>query len=174
MVTSVALGHLSIALLVVPPLTLVVLRELLVRQRPRAWVVGLLLAALVCARCVISVEVLALMGIAVAVGVVAAAVLSWPRARAALPYAAQALAVAAAVAAVALAWPSWYLLAGPRHVSGVPFQGVQGVADGRLFHLWTRGRVPWRCRYREPPPAWWSGRRATSSASASSSWPWSP
>jgi hypothetical protein len=138
-VTSVAVGHLSIALLVVPPLTLVVVHELLVRQRPRAWVVGLLLGALVCAQFMISVEVLALMGIAVAVGVVATAVLSWPQVRDAFPYVVRALAVAAGVAVVVLAWPSWYLLAGPRHISGVPFQGVQGVANGRLFHLWSAG-----------------------------------
>jgi hypothetical protein len=138
-VTSVALGHLSIALLVVPPLTLVVLHELLVRQRPPAWVVGGLLGALVCAQFMISVEVLALMGIAVAVGVVVTAVLSWPRAREACPYALRGLAAAVGVAVVVLAWPTWYLLAGPRHVAGVPFQGVQGVANGRLFHLWSAG-----------------------------------
>jgi hypothetical protein len=102
-------------------------------------VVGLLLGTLVCAQFMISVEVLAMMGIAVAVGVVVTAVLSWPRARDVFPYVVQALAVAVGVAVVVLAWPSWYLLAGPRHISGVPFQGVQGVANGRLFHLWSAG-----------------------------------
>jgi hypothetical protein len=138
-VADIGLGHLSIALLVVPPLTLVVLHELFVRQRPRPWVVGLLLGALVCAQFMISVEVLALMGIAAVVGVVVTAVLSWSRVRDALPYAARALSVAAGVALVVLAWPSWYLFAGPRHLSGVPFQGVQGFANGRLFHLWSAG-----------------------------------
>jgi hypothetical protein len=138
-VTAVGFGHLSIALLVVPPLTLVVLHELFVRQRPQPWVVGLMLGALVCAQFMISVEVLAIMGIVVVGGVVVAALLSWSQVRAVLPYAVRALAVAAGLVVVVLAWPSWYLLAGPRHFNGAPFPGIEGAANGRLFHLWSAG-----------------------------------
>jgi hypothetical protein len=138
-VTSVALGHLSIGLLVVPPLTLVTLHEILVRQRLRPWVAGLLLGALICAQFLISVEVLAMMGIAAVVGTAVTGVLSVDRVKAALPYVVRALAAAGGVAVVLLAWPSWFLLAGPRHVAGVPFQGIQTLANGRLFHLWNAG-----------------------------------
>ncbi len=136
-VTSIGVGHLSIALLVVPPLTVIVLHEIAVQQRWRAWVAGVLLGALVCIQFMISVEVLAMMGIAAGIGIVAAGILSWHRVRVALPYVVRAVVVAGGLAAVVLVWPSWYLLAGPRHITGVPFKGAQAVANGRLFHLWS-------------------------------------
>lgn len=137
-VSSIADGHLSIALLVVPPLVVVLLHEICVRQEMRIRVAGLLLGLLVAAQFLISVEVLALMGIAAGAAVVAAAVGSPKRARATLPYASRAFATAALVAAVLLAWPAWFFLAGPRHIAGVPFS-IDAIANGRLFHLWNPG-----------------------------------
>ena len=137
-VSSVALGHLSIALLVVPPFVVVLLHEICVRQQMRAGVTGLLLGLLICVQFMISVEVLAIMSIAAGVGVIAFALGSPTRMRAALPYARRALATAFVIVVVLLAWPTWYLLAGPRHISGTPIVGVASV-DGQLFHLWSAG-----------------------------------
>jgi hypothetical protein len=138
-VSSVALGHLSIALLVVPPLTVLVLHEILVRQQIRAWAAGLMLGGLVCIQFMISVEVLALMGLAAAIGVAVAMVLSPHRVAAAWPYALRAVAVAAGVAVIVLVWPAWFLLDGPRHIVGAPFQGIRSGGDGHLFNLWNAG-----------------------------------
>lgn len=137
-VSSVALGHLSLALLIVPPFVVVLLHEICVRQQMKPGVAGLLLGLLICVQFMISVEVLAIMGIAAGVGLVVAAVLSPEMARAALPYAGRALGVALMIAVVLLAWPTWYLLAGPRHISGTPIAGIASV-DGQLFHLWSAG-----------------------------------
>jgi hypothetical protein len=138
-VSSVALGHLSIALLVVPPFIVLVLHETLVRQRIRAGWAGLMLGGLVCIQFMISVEVLALMGLAAAVGALVAVALSPHRVTAVAPYALRAVAVAAGVALIVLAWPAWYLLDGPRHIVGAPFQGIRSGGDGHLFNLWNAG-----------------------------------
>ncbi len=137
-VSSVALGHLSIALLVVPPFVVVLLHEVCVRQQMKASVAGILLGLLICVQFMISVEVLAIMSIAAGIGLIACAVASPKRTRAALPYAGRALSTAFVIAVVLLAWPTWYLLAGPRHISGTPIAGVASI-DAQLFHLWSAG-----------------------------------
>ncbi len=99
-----------------------------------------MLGVLICVQFVISVEVLAIMGIATGVTIIVAAAGSPRRIRSTAPYAVRALSTSIVVAAVLLAGPTWYLLAGPRHISGVPFAAAGTVANGRLFHLWSAGQ----------------------------------
>ncbi len=121
-VTELALNQLNIAFLAVPPLVVLVLADLLVTQRRAPWRNGLALAGLVVVQFFVSTEVLVITVVAAAVGVVlvvvGAAVTDpgaiGPRVRGAVSGAA----VAAGAAAVVLAYPLWFLLAGPAHLSG--------------------------------------------------------
>ena len=121
-VSELALNQLNIAFLALPPLMVLVLADLLVTQRRDPWRNGLALAGLVVLQFFISTEVLVLSGLAVLIGVVllvAWAALARPeelgvRLRPALSGAGIALGTSAAV----LAWPLWFLLAGPAHLVG--------------------------------------------------------
>jgi hypothetical protein len=121
-VTELALNQLNIAFLAVPPLVVLVLTDLLVTQRRPPWRNGLYLAGLVVVQFFISTEVLVITVLASVVGVVlllaGAAIVDrasiGPRARGAV--AASAVAVGASV--VVLAYPLWFLLAGPSHLTG--------------------------------------------------------
>jgi len=121
-VTELALNQLNIAFLAVPPLVVLVLEDLLVTQRRAPWRDGLALAGLVVVQFFVSTEVLV---ITVAVSVVGVALLVGgaavvepgaiaPRVRAAATGAAVAVGASAAV----LAYPLWFLLAGPSHLTG--------------------------------------------------------
>ena len=121
-VTELALNQLNIAFLAVPPLVVLVLADLLVTQRRTPWRNGLALAGLVVVQFFVSTEVLLLTVLASVVGVVLllagtavrdpAAI--GPRVRGAVT--GSAVAVGASV--VVLAYPLWFLLAGPSHLSG--------------------------------------------------------
>jgi len=138
-VDSVAQGHLSGGLLVVPPLMVVVLHEILVGQtRSAAWY-GIALGALVAAQFFISQEVLVITVLTAVVAVVVTAVVSPRRAVAAFPYALKALALAVVVAVVLLAGPVWYAVHGPQTIKGAVWSGEQVFAVGMLFQLWNPG-----------------------------------
>jgi len=121
-VTELALNQLNIAFLAVPPLVVLVLADLLVDQRRAPWRNGLSLAALAVVQFFVSTEVLLLTVLASGVGVVllvagAAAVdpaALGSRVRGAVTGAA----VAVGASVVALAYPLWFLLAGPSHLTG--------------------------------------------------------
>jgi hypothetical protein len=100
------------------PLALMLLDELLVRQRMRAWVLGVLIAALGILQFFIFTEFFATeVIIAVVVGGLLA-LLFREHVRDRLPYTMRALTVAAGVALVVLAYPLYLLLAGPDRVHG--------------------------------------------------------
>lgn len=113
-----AYGHLNVLLIVFPPVALLVLDNILIRQpgRPVRW--GLALGLLASAQFFTSTDVLASSAVIIVAGIAVLA-LARPRLVAAkLPYAAKAL-VAALVAFVALcAYPTWVLLLGPQHITG--------------------------------------------------------
>jgi len=121
-ITELALNQVNIAFVALPPLMVLVLSDLFVTQKRAPWRNGLTLAALVVVQFFLSTEVLLLCALAVAVGVtllVAWAALDRPeelsvRCRPAL------IGVGTALAAsvVALAYPLWFLLAGPAHLVG--------------------------------------------------------
>jgi len=137
-VDNLATGHVSVALLVTPPLMLMVAHQLLVTQRGRPWRPGVALALLLAVQYLISIEILAVTVLVGAVGVVTWAVVAPRTVVRRLPFAAEGLAWTAVVAAVLLAVPLWLTLAGPEHVSGSPWPGIQ-LQGNRLADLWNPG-----------------------------------
>jgi hypothetical protein len=122
LITELAYNQLNIGFLAIPPLLVLALDELLVRQRRSPYLMGAAVAGLVVVQFFVSTEVLLITAIA-AVAVVVLA-LGWaaagksadwrPKAGHALRGSATALAVSVAV----LAYPAWYLLQGPAHLTG--------------------------------------------------------
>ena len=121
----------------VPPLIVACLDELFIRQRRRPVAAGVVLGGLVVVQFFISTEVLAITAVTVSIGVVviaAYAALRSPqdlrrRARHAGPGAAMALLVAVPL----LAYPVWFALAGPAHLSGRVWPGVPPGYFGTRF-----------------------------------------
>jgi hypothetical protein len=138
-IDNVDQGHLGLALLVVPPLIVVVLHEILVRRQRSATWCGLALGALVCAQFLISQEILALTAMAAAVGIVTAALLAPRRSAEALSFALRAFGVAVVAAGLTLAYPVWYMLAGPETIRGSIWSGEQVLFVARAYQLWNPG-----------------------------------
>ncbi len=121
-IVSLTDAHLMLGMALVPPLVVLCLDEILVRQRWRPWIAGLALAACATVQLFVGTEMLVIITIGAAVGlvlVVAVAAL-WRRTvlieRA--PYALRALVIGAVASVVVLAWPAWFALAGPAHLAG--------------------------------------------------------
>ncbi len=138
-IDNVDQGHLGLALLVVPPLIVVVLHETLVRQRRSFRWCGISLALLVCAQFLISQEILTLTVMTAVVAVVVGAALAPRRAATAFAFALRSFAVAAGVAGVLLAYPVWFMLTGPQTIKGSIWSGLQVLFVARTFELWTPG-----------------------------------
>lgn len=157
-VQSVAQGHLTTGLLVIPPLIVAVLHELLVRQHWSPWWCGIALGTLVAAQFLVSPEVLAITAVMAVVGVTVSALVAPRRAAAAAPYALRAAWVACAVIALLLAWPMWYMLDGPEHISGPLWAGLQAIFVATPYQLWNPGTyrailVPFPDTVQGPPLA---------------------
>lgn len=116
-------GHIHLSFAVLPPLIFLVLHEILVRQTWRPWKASLLLAALISAQFFISSEVLTTTAMVAICAIVAVSVVGRGSLRSHLPYALSVLASAGAISAVVLAYPVWFGLFGPAHISG-PIQLV--------------------------------------------------
>jgi hypothetical protein len=110
---------LNLGMAAIPPLIVVCLDELLVRQRWRPIVTGLLLGLLLAVQFFIGTEILVLTVITAAIGVilvVAYAALRYPLVlRANARYAAVALGAAAITTLLLLAYPAWFAVDGPAH-----------------------------------------------------------
>ncbi|MGH9100962.1 MAG: hypothetical protein ACRDV8_12135, partial [Acidimicrobiales bacterium] len=130
-------AHLFLVAVFIPPMVLVLLDEIVVRQRHGAVRDGLLLGVLGVLQYFISPEVLAMTAI---VGICGVALLGLARpatVRARARHVVVASAVCALVCAAALAYPVWYELHGPQHVVGPPhplsfFAGFPGDLLGPL------------------------------------------
>ncbi len=126
--TSLEFAHLMTAALMVLPLILIALDEILIRQRHSAVWSGVLLGLLVFVQFFFSTELLAITALMVLVGIVALVLVGLIFDRAALagvaPHAANGLVVGLAVGGVLLAWPVWFALAGPAHLSGLVWPNV--------------------------------------------------
>jgi hypothetical protein len=122
MVTELALNQVNIAFLAIPPLIVLVLADLLVTQERSPWRNGLALAGLVVVQFFVSTEVLVITVLASLVGMVLLVVwvaISEPVALGLhVRNAGTGMAVATGVSVVALAYPLWFLLAGPAHLTG--------------------------------------------------------
>jgi hypothetical protein len=110
-------GHISLVLsAVTPPLALILLDEIVVRQRRHPLTLGALAAALAILQFFISQEVLLTEMIAAAIVIVVLAI-SYPhQVRAHFGFAVRTLGVAAVAALVVLAYPTWLQFFGPGHV----------------------------------------------------------
>ena len=133
---SLSDAHLMNGMLVVPPLVVACLDELLVRQRRRPVRMGVLLGLLLVAQFFIGTELLVIMGITGAIGVTLVVLYAAVGHREALRshahHALVGLGTGAGVAAGLLAYPVWFALAGPAHLSGPIwgslYLGVGGTA----------------------------------------------
>lgn len=138
-VTNDASGHIGLALLVVPPLMVVVLYDLWTGARP-ATRQGILLGVLAAVQFLISAEVLAVLLLAGAVGAVTLALVAWHPIKQRWHELARAAAVAALVALVLADFPLWLALFGPRHITGAPWNGL-AVEANRLSGLVDAGNT---------------------------------
>lgn len=135
--TSLADSHLMLGMLAVPPLVVVCLDELLLRQSRRPAAVGIGLGLLLVVQFFIGTEMLVIMMLLGAVGL--AVLLGhalWqrraPRADSVRP-AVVGLAWAAGIGSTLLAYPAWFALAGPAHLSEPVWGGeLIGVGGNQL------------------------------------------
>lgn len=111
-------AHLHLTFLVFPPLILLVLHELLVRQSWSLRRCGLTLAGLVIAQFFVSVEVLVITALTAAVALVVTAIVGRSEIRERVGYAWRGALLALAVTAVVLIYPIWLLDKGPGHIVG--------------------------------------------------------
>ncbi len=129
--SSLESAHLMTVALMLLPLILGVLDEIVVRQRHSAVAAGVFLGLLVFGQFFLSSELLAITAVVVAFSLLALLVAALVADRDLMrlaPHAATGLAVGLAVGGVLLAWPVWFALDGPAHLSGLvwPHVGVIG------------------------------------------------
>ncbi|HVX21238.1 MAG TPA: hypothetical protein VHB02_07815 [Acidimicrobiales bacterium] len=144
--SSLVTAHLMTASLAPLPLMLACLDELFVRQRRRPVPVGIALAVLATVEFFVSTELLVIAGMAAAIGLVLLAAYRAVvdradlvlRVRRALP----GVVAAVALSVVLLAYPAWYALAGPAHLSGEiwPNIPIVGGLEPRTFTGFSPGR----------------------------------
>ncbi len=120
-VTSLIFGHVSVTVLVIPPILFTLLYEILIRQQHSATRDGLFLAALLVVQFFISPEILVLCALFGVIGIVPVLVVGWRQLRVRAWHALPALALGVVVSAVLLAYPVWFGLRGPQAVTGVLF-----------------------------------------------------
>ncbi len=121
--TNLYYSHLNLTISPIPPLVVACLDEIVIRQRRRPVRMGVLLGLLVTLQFFLSTELLVIIVLAGAFGLVLiTAYAAWRRPQALRRHARFAfvgLAAGAIVAVVLLAYPAWFALAGPAHVSGL-------------------------------------------------------
>ena len=141
-VVNLAGAHLMTGVLVLVPLMVACLDELLVRQRRTAAKVGAVLGLLLSAQFFLGTEVLTIVVLFIAAGLVLlvayAALGHRDELAARAPHAGRGLGAAAAVALVLLAYPVWFALDGPAHLTGLVWPtippGGGGITLGNLWH----------------------------------------
>jgi hypothetical protein len=141
-VRELGVGHLHIGFLGILPVVFLLGDEILVRQRRSPISSGALLGLCVAAQFFTSLEVLAIAALVAALGVLVLAARHPREALARAPHAAAALGVAALVAGVLLAYPLWFLVAGPRHYAGELFAGTGSYAATVQAIVWPYGHSP--------------------------------
>ncbi len=117
--------HLQAAFLAIPPLVLLCLDELMVRQRYRPVPVGIALGALAAVQYLVSPEMLVFTALAALIGTILVVTYAARRQpdelRRRAPFALRGIGTGSAVAVALLAYPVWYALEGPRHTVGAPW-----------------------------------------------------
>jgi hypothetical protein len=137
--TSLEFAHLMTAALMLLPLILAVLDEILIRQRHSALWSGVALGALVFGQLFMSSEVLAICAVVTVICLIAlvatAAVLRPDELRRRAPHAARGLGVGLVVGVVLLAWPVWFALDGPAHLSGLLWKNLPLIGGVRAANF---------------------------------------
>ena len=130
-------AHLMIGMAAVPPLVVLCLDELLIRQRRSAVKTGVILGLLVTLQFFIGTEVLLMMavtGLAGLVVVVGYAAWQHPDAlKRNARYASVGLCAALVTAAILLAYPAWFALDGPSHFTGAIWQAFNLQSGGNTL-----------------------------------------
>ena len=124
--------HAQIFVAVFPPLLVLLLDEILVRQRRRAWLIGGLLGLATAAQLLTGTEVLAISVVMSVPALITLAIIFRARLRERLGYTLRAGAAALAVFAVLAGYPLYFLLLGPQRVSG-ELQGDIYMARPQAF-----------------------------------------
>jgi hypothetical protein len=140
-------AHLMVSMAFVPPLLVACLDELFIRQRRRPVTVGILLGLLVVLQFFLGTEMLAILVITGIAGVVLLVVYAAGRHRAELRrrgrQALIGLGAGALVVVVLLAYPLWFALEGPAHLSGLVWPtlapGLYGIGFADLIRLNSTG-----------------------------------
>ncbi len=127
------LGHIHLAFAVFPPLILLVLHDMAVRQKGNPYLRGLLLAGLLVGQFFVAAEVVVTVAVMGLVLIVMIAIVGRRTIRDHVAYLARALATAVVVSAALLAYPVWFYLRGPQHING-PLQ-VVGNFRADLFGI---------------------------------------
>ena len=132
--SSLEFAHLMTAAIMLLPLIVAALDEILVRQEHAAWKVGLVLAVLLFWQFFLSSELLAVLVMLVVIGIgilvligLAGGSAGRQRIRALAPHALAGLAIGAGVGAVLLAYPVWFALDGPAHLSGLIWPNIEAL-----------------------------------------------
>jgi hypothetical protein len=138
---NLAVAHLNVSFLAILPLMVACLDDLLVRQRRRPLFTGAALGLLVAAQFFVSTEVLVLAVLLGAVGLALLAAYCGLVCRGEVaghaPYALRGLGAASGVAALLLAYPLWFALLGPAHLSGLVWPSIKpGSGNLVLSELW--------------------------------------
>lgn len=121
LLTSLTDSHFMIGFAPIPPLIVLVLDELLIRQRRRPIPMGLALGLLLLIQFSLGTELLVIAAVMTVLGMVALLVYgAWRRALAPtrLRHAMVGLASGVVSSVVLLAYPAWFALAGPAHLAG--------------------------------------------------------
>jgi hypothetical protein len=140
-------AHLMVSMAVVPPLLVAGFDELLIRQRRRPVTMGILLGLLVVLQFFLGTEMLAILLITGAAGLVLIVVYAAWRHPAELRRRARhaliGLGAGALVVVVLLAYPLWFALDGPAHLSGLVWPtlapGLYGIGFSDLIRLNSTG-----------------------------------
>lgn len=137
-VTNLAIGHVGLSLVAVPPLLLVATRHVLFGAAERRVRWGVALGLLVGLQFLISSEVLAIVVVVGAPSALVAAI-AGRRSLGSVPELARALVAAGLVAFGVLAFPLWCFLWGPQHLRGPLWPG-SSVEGNPVSALWDPGR----------------------------------
>jgi hypothetical protein len=111
-------GHLFLLLAIVPPLMVLLLDEIIVRQRGRWWLMGIALGLVMIVQLGWSAEVLALILAVAAIGVIVLGIARRQLIAAHFPYAAKAIVLGVVLLVPFAAWFAIVARTGPEHVAG--------------------------------------------------------
>ncbi|MGP0031741.1 MAG: hypothetical protein ACLPVF_14685, partial [Acidimicrobiales bacterium] len=143
-ITNLMFGHVSVALMVIPPLLFAALHDALVTQKHSPWHDGLVLCALAVVQFAIAPETLVMCGLLAAIAIVAAAAVGWRHVAGRARHAALALVIGAVPTLVLLAYPLWLGLSGPQSINGAlyPAAPTSGAALNQFFSAGAYHALP--------------------------------